>query len=348
MANLVSMKALLEAGVHFGHQTRRWDPRMERYIFTKRNGIHIIDLQQTVTLLGAAYDYVRDLVADGGVVMFVGTKKQAQETIDQEAIRAQMPYVSQRWLGGMLTNFQTIQGRVDYLVRLENRQSKGELDFLPKKEALKIVEQIVRLNRYVGGIKELTALPSALFIIDPEKERIAVAEALRLDIPIVAPVDTNCNPDEIAYPIPANDDAIRAIRLLTAKIADACVEGLAERESRLADMAEAADVDDEVADAAAAAGGHLVFSPDEPTPGEVVAEGEAESKTGTVSGSDGGQEAPAATTDAKSDKEAEAVPAAAEAGPPAASEGEGNQESDPAKSEPSKDDAAKQPAAGQA
>ena len=348
MANLVSMKALLESGVHFGHQTRRWDPRMERYIFTKRNGIHIIDLQQTVTLLAAAYDYVRDLVADGGVVMFVGTKKQAQETIDQEAVRAQMPYVSRRWLGGMLTNFQTIQGRVDYLVRLENRQSKGELDFLPKKEALKIVEQIARLNRYVGGIKELTALPSALFIIDPEKERIAVAEALRLDIPIVAPVDTNCNPDEIAYPIPANDDAIRSIRLLTEKIADACVEGLAERESRLAEMAEAAEVDDEVAAAAAAAGGHLVFSPDEPTPGELAAEGEVGSDTVSVSGSDGGQEATTAATDAEPGQEAAAAPAGAEPGPPAATEGEGNQTSDVANSEASDDAAAKQPPAGQA
>jgi small subunit ribosomal protein S2 len=190
-------------------------------------------------MLGTAYAYVRDLVANGGDIMFVGTKKQAQEAIEQEARRAQMPFVNRRWLGGMLTNFQTIQRRVDYLVRLENRQAKGELQFLPKKEALRIEDEIARLNRSLGGIKELTRLPNALFIIDPAKERNAVMEARRLGIPIVAPVDTNCNPLEIDYPIPANDDAIRAVKLLCSKIADACVEGLNERETRAAEEQDA-------------------------------------------------------------------------------------------------------------
>lgn len=235
MANLVSMKMLLEAGVHFGHQTRRWDPRMRPYIFTQRNGIHIIDLQQTVERLGIAHDFVRELVSKGQDVLFVGTKKQAQETIENEAKRCGMPYVNRRWLGGMLTNFQTIQTRVDYLVRLEDRQLRGEFERLPKKEGLKLEKEIQRLNRYLGGIKEMTRLPGALFIIDPAKERIAVSEARRTQVPIVALVDTNCNPAEIDYPIPANDDAIRAVKLLCNKIADAILEGAAARETTLAE-----------------------------------------------------------------------------------------------------------------
>lgn len=203
---------------------------MKRYIFTERNGIHIIDLQQTVTRLQEAYDFVRDLVASGEALLLVGTKKQAQESVETEARRCGMYWVNQRWLGGTLTNFATIQSRIDYLVRLEDRKAKGEFERLPKKEALKLEEEIQRLNRQLGGIKEMTRLPGALFIVDPTKERIAVAEARRLSIPIVAIADTNCDPDELDYPVPANDDAIRAVKLLCTKMADASLEGLAARE----------------------------------------------------------------------------------------------------------------------
>ena len=223
--SIVSMKSLLEAGVHFGHQTRRWNPKMKRFIFTERNGIHIIDLQQTVVRLQDSYNYVRDLVAGGGAILFVGTKKQAQESIETEARRCGMYYVNQRWLGGTLTNFSTIQSRIDYLVRLEDRKAKGEFERLPKKEALKLDEEIQRLNRQLGGIKEMTRLPAALFIVDPPKERIAVLESLRLGIPIVGIADTNCDPDELDFPVPGNDDAIRAVKLLSAKMADARARG---------------------------------------------------------------------------------------------------------------------------
>ena len=226
----VSMKSLLEAGVHFGHQTQRWDPRMRTFIFTERNGIHIIDLQQTVQYLSRACDFVRDVVASEKSILFTGTKRQAQETVETEAKRCLMPYVNNRWLGGTLTNFTTIQGRIDHLARLEDTKARGEHDRLPKKEALKIDKEIERLNRHFGGIKEMTHLPAAIFIIDTTAERIAVAEAHRLGIPIVAMVDTNGNPDEIDYPIPSNDDAIRAVRLITARIADAALEGLTLRE----------------------------------------------------------------------------------------------------------------------
>jgi small subunit ribosomal protein S2 len=225
------MKQLLEAGVHFGHQTRKWNPRMRRFIFTERNGIHIIDLQQTVQRLQVAYDWVRDLAANGGVILFVGTKKQAQEAIEAEARRCGMPYVNNRWLGGTLTNFQTIQSRIDHLVRLENARARGDFEVLPKKEQLKIDEEIERLNRHFGGIKEMTRLPSALFIVDPPKERNAVLEAMRMNIPIVAMNDTNSDPDEVECPIPSNDDAIRAVKLLTAKMADAVLEGQSVREA---------------------------------------------------------------------------------------------------------------------
>ncbi|MFC2034007.1 30S ribosomal protein S2 [Chloroflexota bacterium] len=225
MPDTATVKQLLEAGAHFGHQTSRWDPRMKRYIFTKRNGIHIIDLEQTTTMLDKACDFIREIVADGGYILFVGTKKQAQETIVEEATRCGMYYVNQRWIGGVMTNFDTIQSRIDYLVRLEDQKSRGEFNRLPKKEALKLTEEIARLNRQMGGIKEMTSLPSALFVIDPTKERIALAEAKRVDIPVVAVADTNCNPNEIDYPIPANDDAIRAIKLICHKIADAVIEG---------------------------------------------------------------------------------------------------------------------------
>ncbi len=225
MPDTVTIKQLLEAGAHFGHQTSRWHPRMKNYIFTKRNGIHIIDLEQTVSLLDKACDFVQQVVAEGGSILFVGTKKQAQDIIEEEAKRCNMYYVNQRWIGGVLTNFATIQSRIDYLVRLEDQQSRGEFKRLPKKEALKLEEKISRLNRQVGGFKEMTSLPGTLFIVDPTKERIALAEAKRIGIPVVAIVDTNCNPDDIDYPIPANDDAIRAIRLVCSRIADAVIEG---------------------------------------------------------------------------------------------------------------------------
>ncbi len=227
MPDTATIKQLLEAGAHFGHQTGRWHPRMKNYIFTKRNGIHIIDLEKTVVMLGKACEYVRQVVAGGGTILFVGTKKQAQETVAEEAKRCGMYYVNQRWLGGMLTNFSTIQTRIDYLVRLEDQKARGELAHLSKKESMKLEEEISRLNRQMGGFKEMTSLPSALFIIDPIKEGIALAEAKRMGVPVVAVVDTNCDPDTVDYPIPANDDAIRAIKLVCSKIADAVIEGKA-------------------------------------------------------------------------------------------------------------------------
>jgi len=223
----VTIKQLLEAGAHFGHQTSRWHPRMKSYIFTKRNGIHIIDLEQTTSRLEKACNFVEEVVAEGKSILFVGNKKQAQQSIEEEAKRCGMFYVNQRWLGGVLTNFATIQARIDYLVLLEDQKSRGEFRRLPKKEALKLEEKITRLNKLVGGFKEMTSLPGALFIVDPSRERIAIAEAKRVGIPVVAMVDTNCNPDEIDYPIPANDDAIRAIRLVCSQIADAVIEGKA-------------------------------------------------------------------------------------------------------------------------
>jgi len=223
----VTIKQLLEAGAHFGHQTSRWHPRMKSYIFTKRNGIHIIDLEQTTSRLEKACSFVEEVVAEGKSILFVGNKKQAQQSIEEEAKRCGMFYVNQRWLGGVLTNFATIQARIDYLVLLEDQKSRGEFRRLPKKEALKLEEKITRLNKLVGGFKEMTSLPGALFIVDPSRERIAIAEAKRVGIPVVAMVDTNCNPDEIDYPIPANDDAIRAIRLVCSQIADAVIEGKA-------------------------------------------------------------------------------------------------------------------------
>jgi len=225
LSDTVTIKQLLEAGAHFGHQTGRWHPRMKGYIFTKRNGIHIIDLEKTAVMLDKVCDYVRELVAGGKTILFVGTKKQAQEAVADEATRCGMYYVNQRWLGGMLTNFATIQARIDYLVRLEDQQARGEFGRLSKKEVLKIGEEIDKLNRQMGGFKEMTELPGALFIIDPIKERIALAEAKRMGIPVVATVDTNCNPDEIDHPVPANDDAIRAIKLICNKIAEAVIEG---------------------------------------------------------------------------------------------------------------------------
>ncbi|MFC1906394.1 30S ribosomal protein S2 [Chloroflexota bacterium] len=224
MPNSVTIKQLLEAGAHFGHQTGRWHPRMKNYIFTKRNAIHIIDLEQTVGLLDKACDFVRQIIAENGSILFVGTKKQAQDIIEEEAKRCNVYYANQRWIGGTLTNFATIQARIDHLVRLEDQQARGDFNRLPKKEALKLGKDILRLNRQVGGFKEMTGLPAALFIIDIIKENIALAEAKRIGIPIIAMVDTNCNPDGIDYPIPANDDAIKAIKLICGKIADSVIE----------------------------------------------------------------------------------------------------------------------------
>lgn len=222
---VISMKQLLEAGVHFGHQTRRWNPKMAPYIFTDRNGIYIIDLQKTVQKVEEAYNFVRETVANGGTVMFVGTKKQAQEAVKEEAERCGMFYVNQRWLGGMLTNFQTIRRRVERLKELERMEEEGIMANLPKKEVAGLLHEKEKLQKFLGGIKEMKRLPDVLFVIDPRKERIAVAEARKLNIPIVAIVDTNCDPDEVDYVIPGNDDAIRAVKLLTSKMAEACLEG---------------------------------------------------------------------------------------------------------------------------
>ena len=235
MANIISMKQLLEAGVHFGHQTRRWNPKMAPFIFMDRNGIHIIDLQQTVSRLNEAYKFIKQLASEGGTILFVGTKKQAQEAVAEEATRCGMYYVNHRWLGGMLTNFQTIQLRIRYLRELETRRDRGDFDRLPKKEVQRLQDDIVRLERILGGIKDMRRLPNAIFIIDTRKERTAVLEARRLEIPIIALADTNSDPDEIDYPIPANDDAIRAVRLLSAKIADAVIEGRRELEAQQKD-----------------------------------------------------------------------------------------------------------------
>lgn len=222
---VISMKQLLEAGVHFGHQTRRWNPKMAPYIFTERNGIYIIDLQKTVKKVDEAYNFVREVAGEGKSILFVGTKKQAQEAVKEEALRSDMFYVNERWLGGMLTNFQTIQKRINRLRELEKMEEENVFDVLPKKEVILLRQEMTKLQKFLGGIKDMKELPGALFIIDPRKERIAVAEAKKLGIPIVAIVDTNCDPDEIDHVIPGNDDAIRAVKLLTGKMADAVIEG---------------------------------------------------------------------------------------------------------------------------
>jgi small subunit ribosomal protein S2 len=225
LADSITVKQLLEAGAHFGHQTGHWHPKMKNYIFTQRNGIHIIDLEQTVTLLNKTCAFIRELVSNGQMIMFVGTKKQAQDIIEEEAKRCGMYYVNQRWLGGMLTNFNTIQGRIDYLVRLEDKKSRGELDYLSKKDKMKVEKEMAKLNKLMGGFKEMTALPGAIFIIDPTKEKIALNEAQKVGVKLVATVDTNCNPDGIDYIVPANDDAIKAIKVICSHIADAVLEG---------------------------------------------------------------------------------------------------------------------------
>ena len=222
--SVISMKQLLEAGVHFGHQTRRWNPKMKKYIFVERNGIYIIDLQKTVKKLEEAYDFMRRVGQDGGKVLFVGTKKQAQEAIKEEAERSGNYYINQRWLGGTLTNFGTIQKRVARMKQIEKMEEDGTFEVLPKKEVIQLKKQHERLVKFLGGIRDMTAIPDVMYVVDPRKERIAVAEARKLNIPLVGIVDTNCDPDEIDYVIPANDDAIRAVKLLTAKMADALIE----------------------------------------------------------------------------------------------------------------------------
>ena len=223
--SVVSMKQLLEAGVHFGHQTRRWNPKMSKYIYVERNGIHIIDLQKTVKKLEEAYAFIREVSAEGGEILFVGTKKQAMDSVREEAIRAGMPYVNARWLGGMLTNFNTIQKRIKRLAQLKAMEADGTFDLLPKKEVIKLNLEIEKLEKFMGGITEMKKQPAAMFIVDPRKERIAVLEAKKLGIPIVAIVDTNCDPDEVDYVIPGNDDAIRAVKLIAGAMADAVIEG---------------------------------------------------------------------------------------------------------------------------
>ena len=223
--SVISMKQLLEAGVHFGHQTRRWNPKMAEYIFTERNGIYIIDLQKTVKKVEEAYDFVRELAENGEEILFVGTKKQAAESIKEEAQRVGMHYVDARWLGGMLTNFKTIEKRIKRLDQIEKMEADGTFDLLPKKEVIKLKAEHDKLQKYLGGIREMKKLPGALFVVDPRKEKIAIAEARKLDIPVVAIVDTNCDPDEVDYVIPGNDDAIRAVKLIASTMANAVVEG---------------------------------------------------------------------------------------------------------------------------
>ena len=236
--SVVSMKSLLEAGVHFGHQTRRWNPKMAPYIYTERNGIYIIDLQKTVKKLEEAYNFVRETSANGGNILFVGTKKQAQDAIKEEAIRCGGYYVNARWLGGMMTNFRTMRTRIDRLAQLRKMEEDGTFAMLPKKEVTKLQGEIEKLEKYLGGVKEMRKIPAALFIVDPRKERNAIAEAKKLNIPVVAIVDTNCDPDEIDYVIPGNDDAIRAIRLIAATMANAAIEG---RQGEDAESVEAAE-----------------------------------------------------------------------------------------------------------
>ncbi len=253
----ITMKSLLEAGVHFGHQTRRWNPRMKPFIFTQRNGIHIIDLQKSLRYMDRAMNGVRDLVADGGEILFVGTKKQAQESIAEQATRCEMPYVNQRWLGGTLTNFTTIRKRIDYMIELEARKEQGYFDQMIKKEALKLEEKLKRLQKYFGGVRNMTRIPDALFVVDMPKEAICIAEARKLGVTLFSIIDSDCDPELIDFRIPGNDDAIRSIRLITTRIADGVVEGLAEKRAREEERlreeqelaeAEAAAADDEPID----------------------------------------------------------------------------------------------------
>ncbi len=268
MSTILPIKSLLEAGVHFGHRTPRWNPRMKPFIFAQRNGIHIIDLQQTMQRLGEAYNVVRDTAAQGGTLLFVGTKKQAQETIQLEANRCGMPFVNQRWLGGTLTNFRTIRARTDYMQKLEERKAQGEMDRLPKKEALLLERERAKLDLRLGGLREMHRLPKLIYVVDTQRELIAIREAIALGIPIIAMCDTNSDPFPITYPIPSNDDAIRAIKVITAKIADAVIEG---KNIRGVFAAEAA--------AAAGTGERVQMTPEEITEAQSFEPGDGEEPT---------------------------------------------------------------------
>lgn len=252
--SVISMKQLLEAGVHFGHQTRRWNPKMAEYIYTERNGIYIIDLQKTVKKVEEAYFFIREVAMNGEDVLFVGTKKQAQDSIKEEALRSGQFFVNARWLGGMLTNFKTIRKRIDRLNQLENMQNNGLFEVLPKKEVIKLKAEMEKLEKYLGGIKNMKRVPGAMFVVDPRKERIAILEARKLGIPVVAIVDTNCDPDEVDYVIPGNDDAIRAVKLIAAKMSDAIMEGR-QGEQTAANAANNEDEDNKVYESDAAAAG---------------------------------------------------------------------------------------------
>jgi small subunit ribosomal protein S2 len=266
--SLVTMKELLEAGVHFGHQTRRWNPKMEPYIFGARNGIHIIDLQKTVQFFKIAYNYVMETVADGGVVLFVGTKKQAMDAIAEEASRCGMYYVNHRWLGGMLTNYATISRSIERLRNFETMKEDGSLKRFPKKEVLLMEKKAIKLERALGGIKDMGRLPDVVYVVDPRKESIAVKEARKMQIPLLAIVDSNCDPTEIDYPIPGNDDAIRAIRLLTSRVAQACLDGAKLREERLAAMVDKEMVEEAMMAAEAPAAVPVMEAAEAEAPGE--------------------------------------------------------------------------------
>lgn len=244
--SIVSMKKLLEAGVHFGHQTRRWNPKMKKFIFTERNGIYIIDLQKTVKKIEEAYDFAREISANGGKILFVGTKKQAQDAIEKEAKKCEMPFINQRWLGGLLTNYKTIRKRIDRLFKLIEMEDDGTFDVLPKKEVIQLIHERERLEKFLGGIKDMDKMPDALYIVDPKKEKIAVKEAHILGIPVIGIVDTNCDPDELDFPIPGNDDAIRAVKLITETIANAVLEGKQGTQNVVEDDEENLDTEENV------------------------------------------------------------------------------------------------------
>ena len=350
----ISMRQLLEAGVHFGHQTRRWNPKMKPFIFAERNGIHIIDLAQTVALLEEALDFVSETVANGDYVLFVGTKKQAQEPVHDEATRAEMPYVNHRWLGGMLTNFVTIRKRVGLLDQLEARKTSGDLDRLSKKEASRLTDEMDRLELKLGGVRKMRRLPGAIFVVDPLREKIAVTEARRLEIPVIATGDTNVDPDMIDYIIPANDDAIRSIRLLCKLVADAAIEGMGARAARAAeepvigaDVSDAETASDEMV-AAVAAGGTYSFAP-EPDEDEAVLPGEepavASGEGAPVEGPSGAEGAVAVGEPPADGAAAEAAVEAAEA-VPAPVEAPATEE--PAAAEPAATDPAAEPQAADA
>ena len=244
--SVISMKSLLEAGVHFGHQTRRWNPKMSKFIFTERNGIYIIDLQKTVKKIEEAYDFAREISANGGKILFVGTKKQAQDAIEKEAKKCEMPFINQRWLGGLLTNYKTIRKRIDRLFNLIEMEDDGTFDVLPKKEVIQLIHERERLEKFLGGIKDMDKMPDALYIVDPKKEKIAVKEAHILGIPVIGIVDTNCDPDELDFPIPGNDDAIRAVKLITETIANAVLEGKQGTQNVVEDDEENMDTEENV------------------------------------------------------------------------------------------------------